>query len=79
MIKSVGLMAMVFSWILAEVKAEDIYIATDLPAPSSAEEVVPMHPFFTEPSTGNEVFEEVEALKRRVEKLEEQVKKLEAR
>ncbi|MBS0272716.1 MAG: hypothetical protein JSR85_08775 [Proteobacteria bacterium] len=54
-------------------KTETMDIQTDLPPPASAEEVVPKHPFFSEPTTGNEVFEEVEELKDRVKKLEEKV------
>lgn len=50
---------------------EIIDIQTDSLPPASAEEIVPRHPFFSEPTTGNEVFEEVEELKERVRTLEE--------
>lgn len=49
---------------------EIIFIPSDQLPPPSAEEVVPKTPFFTESTTGNEVFEAVEDLRRRVEKLE---------
>ncbi len=49
---------------------EIISIPSDALPPPSAEEVVPKTPFFTEPTTGNEVFEAVQELKSRVDKLE---------
>lgn len=60
-------------------KTETMDIQTDLPPPASAEEVVPKHPFFSEPTTGNEVFEEVEALREEVNELKKRVQKLEAK
>lgn len=47
-----------------------IEIPADLPPPPSAEEVVPTHPFFAAPSTGNEVMEKIQELEDRIEKLE---------
>lgn len=57
---------------------KDIYIQTDRPPPPSAEEMVPQHPFFSEPTPANEVFESVEAQQHQIQKLEERVKRLEA-
>lgn len=64
------------SFAVAETK--DLYIQTDRLPPPSAEEVVPQHPFFSEPTPANEVFESVEAQQRQIQKLEERVKRLEA-
>ena len=57
---------------------EDLYIQSDRLPPASAEKVVPMHPFFSEPTTGNEVFESVVEQQHQIEKLEERIKRLEA-
>lgn len=51
-------------------KTMEMYIQTDLPPPPSAEEVMPEHPFFAAPSTGNELLGKVEELEERVSKLE---------
>lgn len=59
-------------------QTQDLYIQTDKLPPASAEEVVPMHPFFSEPTTGNEVFESVVEQQHQIEKLEERIKRLEA-
>lgn len=53
-------------------KTETILIPTDQLPPPSAEEVTPLHPFFSG-STGNEVMEYVQALEERVMKLESQI------
>ena len=58
-------------------KTKIINIPTDVPPPSSAEKVMPNHPFFSEPTTGNEVMEYVIELQERVEKLEKSVSQLE--
>lgn len=55
---------------------ETILIPSDMLPPPSAEKVVPKTPFFTEPSTGNEVLEYVEALRHRVDALEITVENL---
>ncbi len=57
-------------------KTETMYIETDQLPPASAEEVVPKHPFFSEPTTGNEVMEKVMELEERIEELEKQVSQL---
>lgn len=62
----------------AVTETKDLYIQTDRLPPPSAEEVVPQHPFFSEPTPANEVFESVEAQQRQIQKLEERVKRLEA-
>lgn len=50
---------------------EFIYIPSDQPPPpAEAEKVAPKAPFFNEPTTGNEVFEYLQELKKRVDKLE---------
>ena len=59
-------------------KTQDFYIPTDLPPPPSAEKIVPKHPFFSEPTTGNEVYESVEEQQRHIQKLEDRVARLEA-
>jgi len=58
-------------------KTKIIDIPTDLPPPPSAEKVMPNHPFFSEPTTGNEVMEYVVELQERIEKLEKRVSQLE--
>lgn len=62
----------------AATETKDLYIQTDRPPPPSAEEITPQHPFFSEPTPANEVFESVEAQQRQIQKLEERVKRLEA-
>ena len=62
----------------AEDKTEDIFIPTDNEPPASAEELVPKHPFFAEPTSGNEVFESVEEQRLHIQKLDERVTRLEA-
>ena len=62
----------------AATETKDLYIQTDMLPPPSAEEVVPKHPFFSEPTPANEVFESVEAQQQQIQKLEERVKRLEA-
>lgn len=57
---------------------KDLYIQTDMPPPPSAEEIMPQHPFFSEPTPANEVFESVEAQQHQIEKLDERIKHLEA-
>lgn len=53
-------------------KTTTILIPSDQPPPPSAEDVVPMHPFFSE-STGNEVMEHLLELEERVKKLESRI------
>lgn len=50
-------------------KTITVDIASDLPPPASAEQVVPTHPFFSE-SVANELMEKVQELQERIEKLE---------
>ena len=57
---------------------KDFYIQTDMLPPPSAEEIVPQHPFFSESTPANEVFESVVAQQHQIQKLEERVKHLEA-
>jgi hypothetical protein len=59
-------------------QTQDLYIQSDRLPPASAEKVVPLHPFFSEPTTGNEVFESVVEQQHQIEKLEERVTRLEA-
>lgn len=54
-----------------------IDIPSDLPAPPSAEEVVPLHPFFNSPSTGSEAMEYIRDLEERLSILEKRVQALE--
>ncbi|MBL8675956.1 MAG: hypothetical protein JNJ47_00785 [Alphaproteobacteria bacterium] len=61
----------------ATTEEKNLYIQTDKLPPPSAEEVVPQHPFFSEPTPANEVFESVEAQQKQIQKLEERVKRLE--
>lgn len=50
---------------------EYLYFPSDQPpSPAEAEKVAPKAPFFSEPTTGNEVFEYVQELKHRLDKLE---------
>lgn len=58
-------------------RTETIEIPTDMLPPPSAEEVVPKHPFFSETTTGKEVFEYVLELEERVKVLEDKVRLLE--
>lgn len=60
-----------------EAKTKEMYIQTDLSPPPSAEEIVPKHPFFAEPTPANEVMDKVVELEERLNKLEEGIKKLE--
>lgn len=53
-------------------KTTTILIPTDQLPPPSAEEVVPMTPFFSG-STGNEAMDYIQALEERVSKLERQI------
>jgi hypothetical protein len=58
-------------------KTITIDIPSDLPAPPSAEETVPLHPFFDATSTGGEAMEHIHTLEERLEKLEKKVEALE--
>lgn len=53
-------------------KTITVDIATDLPPPASAEQVMPTHPFFSE-SAATELMERIQDLEERVQKLEKAV------
>ncbi|MBX9786936.1 MAG: hypothetical protein K2Y08_06330 [Alphaproteobacteria bacterium] len=77
MSKTIALMIAVCCGGASFATTKDLYIQTDRLPPASAEEVVPQHPFFSDPPA-NEVFESVEAQQHQIQKLEERVKRLEA-